>query len=90
MSTTICCISRRLLRDEKGIAMTEGVIVIPFFLVIWMGLIFLDHTYNARLEAQVEAHNAAFQGALVGRCGGSKDSENRDESIDEAIERTDH
>ena len=31
--------SDELLRDERGIAMTEGAIVAPFFILIWMGLI---------------------------------------------------
>jgi hypothetical protein len=62
-----------LIRDERGISMTEGVIVIPFFIIIWMGLIFLHRVYVGRLEAQVEAHNVAFSGAMKGNCRGKKD-----------------
>ncbi|MCP4677201.1 MAG: hypothetical protein GY854_17135 [Deltaproteobacteria bacterium] len=73
---------KSILRDDRGIAMTEGVIVIPFFIIIWMGLIFLHGTYIARLEAQVEAHNVAYQGAMIGQCKGAKDGKGNDEKMD--------
>ncbi len=58
--------------DERGISMTEAVITIPFFIIVWMGLIFLHRVYIGRLEAQVEAHNVAFSGAMKGICSGRK------------------
>ena len=64
--------TRSLMRNERGISMTEAVIVIPFFILVWMGLIFLHRTYIGRLEAQVEAHNVAFSGAMKGHCKGKK------------------
>ena len=38
-------------RDERGTAMTEGVIVVPFFIIVWMGLLVLHHLQGGRLEA---------------------------------------
>ncbi len=79
---------RSVLSDDTGISMTEGVIVIPFFIIVWMGLIFLHLIYIHRLEAQVEAHNIAYQGAMVGNCdgrGASKDDKGSDESVDNSI-----
>ncbi|MDD5306916.1 MAG: hypothetical protein PHU25_06295 [Deltaproteobacteria bacterium] len=58
-----------LLADTHGIAMTEGVIVIPFFILIWMGLVALHHMYEARLEAQVAAGAMAMDMASSGECG---------------------
>ncbi len=65
--------------------MTEAVIVIPFFIIIWMGLIFLHGTYIARLEAQVEAHNVAYQGAMIGECKGAKDDKGNEDKMDSAM-----
>lgn len=74
-----------LARDERGIAMTEAVIVIPFFLIVWMGLIFLHNAYLGRLEAEVEAHNQAYQGAMVGSCGGKKEESAHNDEMDDAV-----
>jgi hypothetical protein len=60
------------IKNERGIAMTEGVITIPFFIIVWMALIYLHHVYTARLEAQVEAHHVALKGAMKGKCSGKK------------------
>lgn len=59
-----------LWRDERGIAMTEGVIVMPFFIIIMMSLIALHHLYEGRLEAQVSSAARAFQHAREG-CEGT-------------------
>ena len=55
--------------DEAGTAMTEGAIVVPFFIVIWMGLIALHHLFIGRMEAQVTAGAVAMQMAESGNCG---------------------
>lgn len=75
----------RLGREERGIAMTESVIVIPFFLIVWMGLIFLHNAYIGRLEAQVEAHNQAYQGAMVGNCSGNKEQSVHNDELEEVV-----
>jgi len=59
---------RSLLSDDRGVAMVEGVIVVPFFLIIWMGLIALFSLFDARLEAQLAAGDAAMQMASGGMC----------------------
>ena len=61
-----------LLQDKRGISTVEAAITIPFFILIWMGLIFLHRIYVGRLEAQVQAHNVAFAGAMTGQCSGKK------------------
>lgn len=60
---------RRLLGDERGIAMTEGVIVVPFFVLIWMGLIALHLLHGGRLTVQLEAGAQALAMAASGDCG---------------------
>ena len=56
----------QLIRDERGIAMTEGVIVMPFFIIIFMALIALHHIYEGRLEAQVNSLAKALEHAHLG------------------------
>ncbi len=58
-----------LIRDERGLAMTEGVIVVPFFIIVWAGLLALFHLYDARLTAQVSAGAVAMDMAASGECG---------------------
>jgi hypothetical protein len=59
----------RLLADERGIAMTEGAIVAPFFVLIWMGLIALHLLHGGRLAAQLEAGSQVLAMAAGGDCG---------------------
>ena len=61
-----------LLRDKSGIAITEAVIVIPFFLIVWMGLITMHHMYEKRLEAQVISEGKAITVSIKG-CKGDYD-----------------
>lgn len=63
-----------LSRDERGTAMTEGVIVVPFFIVVWMGLLALHHLLAGRLEAQLAAGSAALAAAGSGECDGATTS----------------
>jgi hypothetical protein len=62
-----------LIRDARGIAMTEAVIVTPLFILIWIGLATLHAVFSGRLEAQVQAHHLAFSGAMKGECQGKKE-----------------
>jgi hypothetical protein len=83
--------SQLLARDERGLSMTEGVIVIPFFILIWMALILFHRVYTGRLEAQVEAHNVAFSGAMKGKCEGKKvsnDNSNTNDIKEEMSQKT--
>jgi hypothetical protein len=61
---------RHLFADDRGIAITEAVIVIPFFLIVWMGLITMHNMYEKRLEAQVISESRALQISLQG-CSGN-------------------
>ena len=79
-----------LVRDERGTAMTQGVIVIPFFIIIWMGLMALFQLYGARLEAQVAAGAAAMAMADGGDCGDadlSIDSISQTSGMDTGLEQ---
>lgn len=61
---------RALITDERGIAMTEAVITIPFFILIWMSLITLHRLYDARLEAQIVSMATALDHSYRG-CRGN-------------------
>jgi hypothetical protein len=63
--------------------MTEGVVVLPFFVVILAALTYAHHTFDGRLEAQVEAHRVAIGGAMAGGCGAG-DGETSEE-IEDAL-----
>jgi hypothetical protein len=58
-----------LMRNENGVAMTEAVIVIPFFLIIWMSIITLHHLYDGRLEAQTISLATALSRSFKGCTG---------------------
>jgi len=60
--------------DDRGTAMTEGVIVVPFFIVVWMGLLALHLLFTGRLEAQLSAGVAALVAAGSGECDGAEKS----------------
>ncbi|MBN2527236.1 MAG: pilus assembly protein [Deltaproteobacteria bacterium] len=54
--------------DTRGVAMTEGVIVIPFFIIVWLGIFSVYAYYVARLEAQANAASGAYSQAIGGNC----------------------
>lgn len=57
-----------ILHNDDGLAMTEGVIVIPFFIAVWLGVFSLYCYYTARLDAQSDATGTAYAGAMGGDC----------------------
>jgi hypothetical protein len=59
---------KRFLKCKKGVAMAQGVIVIPFFILIWMGMLMLYRIYDTRLEAQSVASLTALKMASAGNC----------------------
>jgi hypothetical protein len=69
-----------LVKNERGAAMTEAVVVIPFFLIIWMSLIFLHHMYKGRLEAQTVSMSAALKNSYGG-CKGTLTSDESSERL---------
>jgi hypothetical protein len=64
---------RTLLSCEQGIAMTEAVVVLPFFLVVWMSMITVHRMYEKRLESQVTSESRALQHSYSG-CTGYTDA----------------
>ncbi len=54
---------------EQGAILVEAVIVIPFFLIVWMGLVTLHHGWQARLEAQGRARDGAYRVSNQKDCG---------------------
>ncbi len=78
-----------LYSDQSGLSMTEGIIVIPFFLIIWVGFIALHGIYMAAIETQVSAQNLALSGAAVGQCEGGSEGDADNAEMDEALENVD-
>lgn len=57
---------RNLLRDERGTATTETVIMLPFFILVW-GLIFYVFDYfHSRIEHQMWTRRHAWRHAYTG------------------------
>ncbi|MBN2801492.1 MAG: pilus assembly protein [Deltaproteobacteria bacterium] len=57
-----------ILKNTKGIAMVEGVIVIPVFIIIWMGMYGLHSVYSAKISAQNMASATVMRSAQNGNC----------------------
>ena len=72
--------------DDRGIAMTEAVVVIPFFLIVWMGLITMHRMYEKRLEAQVMSESRAIQISLHGCAGSSEPVDDPSGSVPDELE----
>ena len=61
--------ARRLPR-RRGAAMVEGVVAIPFFLLMFVGAMFVGGFYKKRIDAASKARNEAWQRAAVQSCKG--------------------
>jgi hypothetical protein len=48
--------------------MVEGTIMVPVFIILWLGVVYLQELYSARAQARAEARRCAFQHAMTG-CG---------------------
>ena len=48
--------------------MTEGVIVIPFFIAVWLGIFSVYCYFTARIDAQGQATSLAYEQAMDGEC----------------------
>ena len=57
-----------IFNNTEGIAMTEGVIVIPFFIAVWLGMFSLYGYYSAGLDARGKATEAALGQSISGQC----------------------
>lgn len=58
----------RLFHNIDGIAMAETIIVLPFFIIVWLGMCALSNFYEARLAAQNMASLGALASASAGNC----------------------
>ncbi len=61
---------RALLRDERGSATTETVIMIPVFILIFGGLLYLGHGYQQAIDTAQLDRQAAWDHAMDGCAGG--------------------
>jgi hypothetical protein len=57
-------------RRERGAAMVEALIVIPFFIMIFVLSIFLNNLYSAKLRTIRETKKCVWQSAMKGDCQG--------------------
>ena len=54
--------------DERGAALTEAVVVIPFFLIIFAGILFVGKMYETKLRVMRFAKESAWNYAMC-NCG---------------------
>ena len=52
---------RDLLRDERGSVMTEAVIMLPFFVLVWGCIIYVSQLYEKGIETQAEARECGWR-----------------------------
>jgi len=54
---------RDLLRDERGSVMTEAVVMLPFFILVWGCIIYVSQLYEKGIETQATARECAWRHA---------------------------
>jgi len=54
---------RDLLRDERGSVMTEAVVMLPFFVIVWGCVIYVSQLYEKGIETQAVARECAWRHA---------------------------
>lgn len=65
--------ARRKRLRTRGAAMVEGTIMVPVFIILWVGVVYLQQLYAARGLARMEARRCAFEHAMSG-CDGTPES----------------
>lgn len=58
----------RRLRRRRGAAMVEGVVAIPFFILMFVGAMFVGGFFKKRIDAQSNARNETWKRAGVDNC----------------------
>ena len=58
---------RALLRDERGSVMTEAVVMLPFFVLVWGCIIYVSQLYEKGIETQAVARECAWRHAKDSR-----------------------
>ncbi len=61
--------ANQLLRDRRGAAMIEGVIVMPLFIAVLAAIVHLHSSYAAKLDANVQARSCAWAYSIAGCTG---------------------
>jgi hypothetical protein len=54
---------RDLIRDERGSVMTEAVVMLPFFILVWGCIIYVSQLYEKGIETQATARECAWRHA---------------------------
>lgn len=49
-----------LFRDTRGLATVEAAVVLPVFIIIFAGLVYMHRLYSAKLEGMVDARECAW------------------------------
>lgn len=71
----------RRARRQRGTAMVEGTILVPVFITLYLGVVYLGTLHAARGQVRAEARRCAFQHAMNGcgrvpeGCNGSRTSD---------------
>ena len=58
----------KVLVDERGTAFAEGLVVLPFFAMVLVGIVALHNVYGAKIEAKARARRLAWLQADSGVC----------------------
>jgi hypothetical protein len=67
-------VERARRRRMRGAAMVEGVVVIPFFILMLAGAMFVNGFYGRRIEAQGAARDEAWRRAVSESCDSGANS----------------
>lgn len=59
-------------RRARGAALVETVVVVPLFILLFAGMLFLHHVIAKTQQTQLAARSAAWQEAMSGCSGGPK------------------
>lgn len=57
---------QELLRDKRGAAMAEGVIVLPFFIIVLAAIIYFHRAYATKISMNTKARSCAWSYAVNG------------------------
>jgi Flp pilus assembly protein TadG len=70
--------TRRSRRGERGAAMVEAAVVVPFFVIVFLALGYVGATYSAKMRTISEARQGAWTYALANCAGNPPDTSKQD------------
>jgi Flp pilus assembly protein TadG len=73
-------------RRARGAAMVEALVAIPFFIVIFVSILYIGHLYGEKQRTLREAKQGAWSYALNNCEGGSNATEQTDDNPQEALD----